>query len=287
VKANIPVRGQEQSERQSGNQSRAAASFAIIGADVRIPTTNLTLAPLSPGWTLVGSVTWSAFISYTDHGRNDCTNTFTGTSDVWTPVPIDFAGVVQGGVIELSVAASVRDTTGVVVQKTWSGHNSIVGANPSRDTIRARLPNLRAQVVAYKESRFRQFDVNGMPLVSSDNGFGIMQLTMNPAPTARQLWDWTQNVDAGVGRLTANDAVVRQHYANLSSTHPTLPVLDTARMALSAYQYYNTGNKGFYWIPNASFDSWDKNPNTSYTTYADDATHVENLVAAGTPPIDW
>ena len=151
--------------------------FAYIGPDCSIPTTNLTLNPLNQNKVLVGSVSWSAYIVYQDHGRNDRSQTFTGSSAVWSPIPIDFQGIVQGGDIFLSVSAQVKDIkTGVVVTQTWSGQSVIRGTNPDKTSAKSRLStgdSLAHQVIAYKESlpKWCQFDGAGLPSFGQPSGF--------------------------------------------------------------------------------------------------------------------
>jgi len=267
--------------------SAVAPPFAFIQPDVTIPTTNLNLSPLQAGWELVGEVAWNATISYTDHSRNDQVP-ISGSSTVWTPLPIDFQGVVQGGTISMSVSAQVRNiTTGAMDHVSWSGTSTIRGLNPAKADIKTRLGDIQSQVISFKESTFAQFGGDNLPVFGSPNGFGVMQLDNSPVPTARQIWDWMQNVDGGKGKFTSGQQVIQQHYANLIAAHAKLPALTPGQLKLAAYQYYNSGNKGFYWLPNASFNGWVKNPVSSYTAYGDDAVRIEGLVNAGTPPLGW
>jgi hypothetical protein len=265
----------------------AAAPFAFIQPNATIPATNLNLSPLQAGWELVGQATWNATISYTDHSRNDQTPIL-GSSSVWTPILIDFQGEVQGGNISLSVAAQVRNIkTGAANNLSWSGTSTIRGLNPAKADLKSRLGDLQSQVIAFKESTFAQFGGDNLPLFNGPNGFGVMQLDNSPSPTARQIWDWTQNVDGGKSKFTAGQQTIRQHYANLIAAHSKLPALTADQIKVASYEYYNAGNQGFYWTPNATFDGWVKNPNSNFTTYGDDAVRVEGLINAGTPPAGW
>jgi hypothetical protein len=260
-------------------------AFASIGPDCTLPVTNLPRAPLNPGWTLNGPVTWNAYITYTDHGRNDRSQTFSGSSSVWSPVPIDFQGVVQGGDIHLSLSSPVKDQDGADQVLTWTGDSTITGINPPASAIKQRLGALPYQVIAFKESGFRQFDDStGLPLFGPPNGFGVMQLDNSPAPTAQQIWNWQQNVDAGRAKFDAGSQVIAQHYANLIQAHPTLPALSQADLRPACYQYYNSGNSSFYWLPNSTNTGWTIN---SAATYGAVALAIEQAVSSNNPPNGW
>ncbi len=47
------------------------------------------------------------------------------------------------------------------------------------------------------ETSLKHFDATGYPKKSFDNGYGMAQLT-NPAPSFTQVWNWKQNIDAGL-----------------------------------------------------------------------------------------
>jgi hypothetical protein len=254
---------------------------------VTVPTTNLNLTPLQAGWELIDAVNWTASISYSDHSRSDKAQ-ISGASPVWTPIPIDFQGVVQGGAISMQVSASVRDIkTGATDKLSWSGNSQILGMNPTKQDIKNRIVDLQSQVIAFKESGFAQFGADNLPLFGPPNGFGVMQLDNSPTPTARQIWDWMQNVDAGKAKFVAGQRTIGQHYANLIAAHPQLAALTSDQIKFASYQYFNSGNNGFYWIPNASFDGWVKNSSNTFTAYGDDAVRIEGLVSSGTPPAGW
>ncbi|MFL5330312.1 MAG: hypothetical protein ACJ8C4_15535 [Gemmataceae bacterium] len=182
--------------------------------------------------------------------------------------------------------ATVRNIgTGVTEFKTLHAHNFIRGRQPSKDAIRTRLGDLVFQVIAYEESRFRQFDDTGMPLFQSQQGFGVMQ--PDPPSSGLQIWNWMANVDEGKKRYRDGQGTVRNHFQNTRNAHPTLPALTTEMLHLADYQFYHSGpshDAGYYWIPNSTFDDWV--PGT-LTAYADHAVSVEQAVSSGAPPVDW
>lgn len=64
--------------------------------------------------------------------------------------------------------------------------------------------------IVMHESRGRQFDDHGLPLVSFDGGVGLCQLTHPPATDA-QTWDWRANLDAGLALFAAKRALAERH----------------------------------------------------------------------------
>jgi hypothetical protein len=272
--------------------------FAVIGADCTIPTTPLTLNPLAPGWEMVSQLTWNATIAYTGHGRTD-TVSFSGMSDVWSPVLINFQGNVQGGTITLQISAPVVDT-GSGVHKTipWTGTSLIIGTYPiSHNTVRARLASDALNAIAYMETlagqRFQQFLPDGTPCFGAPNGFGVMQL--DPPDNARQIWDWEQNVDAGKARFQTALNVANNYFARAIAAHPGLPQPSNDQILCSAMTYYNGGGaNGFHYIPNSAGNDWVRNPNATGNAafaqalnYGDNGIALLHQVQSGSPPTDW
>jgi hypothetical protein len=85
----------------------------------------------------------------------------------------------------------------------------VLGENPIEAMIRAYLRDgytdhdkaRQAEVIGQMESSYRQFRntgaKRGFPLVSADNGVGIMQITPPPAVSRNRYWNWQTNVDGG------------------------------------------------------------------------------------------
>ena len=272
--------------------------FATIGPDCTIPTTPLTLNPLGAGWEMASPLTWNATITYIGHGRNDSVS-FGGSSDVWSPVLIDFQGNVQGGGIALEISASVVQTaTGVHETIPWGASSTIIGTYPiSHDTVRARLASDALSAIAYMETlpgqRFQQFLPDGTPVFGAPNGFGVMQL--DPPDTARQIWDWQQNVDAGKARFQTALNVVNSYFARTITAHPGLRQPTNDEILCSAMTYYNGGGaNGFHYVPNSAGNDWIRNPNptgnTAFTAalnYGDRGIALMHQVQSGSPPSDW
>jgi hypothetical protein len=161
-----------------------------------------------------------------------------------------------------------------------SGESSIRGVNPTKAEVKDRLSGINAQVTAYRESRFRQFDTSGLPLFGPPNGFGIMQLD-TPAATARQVWDWKTNVDAGIALFSAKANDARTYPARVRQKYPDASDFTSAQLRLETYQRYNGGA---YWKWDDINKAWVKSPPNSY---ADESVSIETAVMSGNPPADW
>ena len=82
--------------------------------------------------------------------------------------------------------------------------------NPSNQQINCLLTNAAlsknippevVKSIAMKESSWKQFDEKGQPVISSDNGFGIMQVTDPNVDPERLKNDIVYNIDTGVSIL--------------------------------------------------------------------------------------
>lgn len=227
------------------------------------------------------SVTHRGRIIYDEYRRNDTSpDVVTNTRSLIGH--FDFGGTVQGGRFEAECTVHFRNLQNGQLGESPVGKvlHSIRGDNPSSAAIKARLPDLRMKVIAYLESRFRQFDNTGLPLFGPPNGFGVMQLD-NPVPSARQLWDWKSNIDGGITLFRTKEREVTNHFRNIYAKYPDAPHLTAEQISLSLYQYYNGG---FYWDWDVATRSWKK---VGKTSYGDCALSIERNVTQGKPPKDW
>jgi hypothetical protein len=257
-----------------------------ITAEPRLLPVKRKCGSTAPGWVLAGPLTVSAYIYYNEHGRNDktvtVTRTFQATGSMFV-YEIDFGPeILQGGKIHVSGTCVQRHTSGKTVTTAINSKEGLVtAANPGKANVKARLGSLSLQVIAYKESRFQQFDAQGLPKFGPPHGFGIMQLD-NPPATPRQIWDWQGNIDGGKALYTKKAQEVEQHFKNIYQAHPTAPHLTPDQLKFATYQYYNSGS--FYWSWNQGTTKWEKSGSTAY---GDDAVRIENLVTGGQPPPEW
>jgi hypothetical protein len=254
--------------------------IARVTADPKLPPFPVVWAWTSPGYAFV-SANHKGNAFYNEHGRNDQSEVLQFTTSSLTAT-FDFRGAIQGGVFVARCSVNWRriqdGKTGTTAEAEQQF--SILGDNPTKSAVRAAVGSLPLQVVAYKESRFRQFDNAGLPLFGPPNGFGVMQLD-NPRPSARQLWDWRQNAAGGVSLFQTKERETNQHYKNIYTAHPKAPKLSAEQLQLALYQYYNGG---WYWDLDVASNTWKK---TGSVAYGDDCVRIEKLVKSGNPPGDW
>jgi hypothetical protein len=254
--------------------------IARITAQPALPRMRVVWNWNNPGFEIV-QVHHRAVIQYTEHGRNDSSSQlqFSNRSLI---SELDFGAEIQGGTLSCYCSVSWRRTSDGGTGQTGESVQQfgVLADNPVRSDIRSALGSVELQVIAYKESRFRQFDNASLPLFGPPNGFGVMQID-TPRPTARQVWDWRQNVAAGAALFGQKKVEVTRHFKNIYDSDATIPKLTADQFKLALYQYYNGG---WYWDWDGAAKAWKK---VGTTSYGDDALRIEQLVAAGTPPGDW
>lgn len=245
-----------------------------------LPKMRVVWAWNSPGFEVL-QIHHRASILYNEHGRNDSSQQLQFSNRSLTS-ELDFGAEVFGGTLSCYCSIAWRRISDGATGQTGEGIQQfgILADNPSRADIRMALGTVELQVIGYKESRFYQFDNASLPLFGPPNGFGIMQID-NPRPTARQLWDWRQNISAGTALFAQKKLEVTRHFKNIYDSDATIPKLTSDEAKLALYQYYNGG---WYWDWDVSAKAWKK---VGTTSYGDEALRIEKLVAAGTPPGDW
>jgi hypothetical protein len=156
------------------------------------------------------SFAWTAEITYdsakTPHGRkvDGMTHiaspvTASGTS-IGGAITVNFDRI-RGGTLTITVTATVDGQVLTAKTDGWR----IQGSNPSMDDVANALPDDAFRRITCVESGMKQFfpapGEGGAwyPFFSGDRllGAGICQLT-TPAPTDDQLWNWKENVSAGI-----------------------------------------------------------------------------------------
>lgn len=252
--------------------------IARITPEPRLPPIPIQLQ-MSPGYSLNGELQYSSFIEYREHGRNDVTQTITGRSASLS-FTVNFGDVIQGGRFFIDLTIPWRHTSGQTGTLHATGESSVRGINPSKSDVRSRLGLIEAQVTAYRESRFRQFDVSELPVFGPPNGFGVMQLD-NPPATARQIWDWKANVDAGKALFAVKASDARTYPMRVRQQFPDAPDFTTEQLKLETYQRYNGGA---YWKWDDPHKVWVSSPPNNY---ANESLSIERSVAAGNPPGEW
>ena len=231
---------------------------------------------------------------------------------------VDFRGEFVGG----NATVYTEFCDGQTARKTFR----IWGYNPPRATVRNQLVSLRHRIAAYVESHFQQFRPDNRRfggflrtpetvLRSTDNGFGIMQLTNTPIPTVRQLWNWRANVAAGEAKLTGN-AADAEHYNNQVQqgldwdgrtggvppnegvAFPDAPEFTDAQMDLEVWARFCGYYRYHDWDPGNSNEEmgpirpaqWVRRPESGTNTTCDRAdvrAAIRDNIAAGVYPPEW
>jgi len=172
----------------------------------------------------------------------------------------------------------------------------IHGKNATQATVRGELALLRHHLIAWREGRFQQFQTLAgfvqsweegpfSVLHSSDNGFGIMQLTAGAIPID-QLWNWEENANEGESRAddftdnaeTYNDQVQQgQNWTgatggtppNEGTAFPNAPEFSNDELDRETWARYNSGFRYHDFDP--AQGAWvNRNVNAPGNQYADD-----------------
>ena len=183
------------------------ASLSGLAVDPRSPPTYAFTATLA----FVGSNTPHGSGHNTQHSA---ITPQTGSRNTYV---IPFTQV-RGGM--LTVTVSVRVGSAAPITATSTGL-TIVGSNPSPAQIKAQANAVGANKVRFRkqmrqESSLEQFRSSGWPKYSGDNlgGVGLCQIT-RPAPTADQVWNWKENVQAGWTLYLEKERIARNYPINV------------------------------------------------------------------------
>jgi hypothetical protein len=230
---------------------------------------------------------------------------------------IDWSSKTRGGdKITLDVTAIAG---GVKYKKTVNLAFKILGLNPSPADVRNEL-TIEEQVVAYKESRFRQFiNNNDFPIFGPLHGYGLMQLDY-PRATDEQVWNWKSNRSAGKKLFNEKKNLAKsysariirgktwfyknnkqkqydpigQHFDWYPCAYSNANALNENEILKEAFQRYQggNGNVGVYWRwkPYISWlamspGRWVK---VATSSYGDNAWEIYNAISNhNTFPNDW
>lgn len=195
-----------------------------ITAEPKMPTINVaaSIVGITSGADPTASTefTWTATLGYdsknTPSGVSSGKCTFKGAPAKGKTCNIDAltaGGKVKGGAIvvnfnQIRGGTLTISATAEIGGKLLKGETKgwrIQGTNPEPADVNKVLPDDTFRKLTCLESQKKQFvpapsEGNAMyPQFSGDGclGVGICQLT-NPQPTDDQIWDWTENVKAGV-----------------------------------------------------------------------------------------
>ncbi len=212
-------------------------------------------------------------------------------------IHIDFGDRIQGGVFE-AVAylfAFMPPPLG-----TARFRQKVLGRNPTRAQVRSELARQAARsglasraldlcVIAYVESRFRQFVESGkdrgQPLYGTPSGYGIMQID-DPRPTPEQIWNWKANVAMGIRIYQGYLSGALAHLRSLEARWPAAAKFTQVQIRMEFFQRYNTGPGNPFW---GVWDGaqWQPNPRNRFNWYGFNCERIYELVNAGHSPPGW
>jgi hypothetical protein len=204
---------------------------------------------------------------------------------------VDWNNMIRGGdEITLDVTATTADGQyNITVNHPFK----IVGLNPNKAETRNEL-SLEEQVIAYLESRFRQYwNDHDYPVWGTPSGYGIMQV--DPPSNNEQVWNWKANIEEGCSRFGDKKAWAKKYPArtrNRGGKNKYATDFNNDQWLTEAFQEYN-GFNCWVWAPNPlipSIGSWIKDPTLGVThgkNYGGTAIKLYNDVSSGNPPKDW
>jgi hypothetical protein len=217
-RANLPIKDVAMPVVLSYNP--AGPKFAI-SADAVMPAITVT-ATLSgvrvdpktpPIYGFTASLTFSGNVTPHGNGRSTQHRAITAQTGPRNTFAIPFTEV-RGGALLVNVSVRIGAAAPIIVA---SQNLTIVGTNPTPAAIKSYANSIGATKVRFRkqmrqESSLEQFRSTGWPKYSSDNlgGVGLCQIT-RPAPTADQVWNWKDNVDAGWALYGVKEAAARAY----------------------------------------------------------------------------
>lgn len=179
------------------------------------------------------------------------TGTVKTSSNKWT---LDFAGKVLGGKLTVTVKAGKQTLVRTV---------TIEGQNPTLEQVSTYMGGLEGlesfDKLLAQETQSKHFiELDGHPVVSFDQGYGITQMT-NPAPSYEQVWDWKANILGGATVYREKMADARRHLGKGDRAYTDEQLL---RETFSRY------NGGFYHEWDAGAETWVRRKNLLCDTVA-------------------
>jgi hypothetical protein len=229
----------------------AAANFEI-DAQATFPQIIFEIETTQPGpykWSWI--ITWNAKVSglresakrgpllkiFTEKGS------FESSEKKWAAK----LGKVVGGRLAVVVSAG---------SEKFKRSVSIKGSNPTASGVKALLSTLPDSdgfdKLLEQETHFKHFIVaDGQPVVAFDKGYGLTQMT-NPAPSFEQVWNWKENVKAGVGLYQQKQALAKAHLSQQGRTYTS------EQLRLETWTRWNGGS---YFVWDSAGKTWIRNDN--------------------------
>jgi hypothetical protein len=199
------------------------------------------------------------------------------------------------------ITLDVKATAGGKAYHETVNHGFVIkGDNPGGTAVKALL-TVEERVIAYMESRFRQFrDDKSFPIFGAPHGYGLMQL--DPPDNNEEVWDWKANAKEGQSRFAKKENLATKYPSRVRKRGGVFRYATdyTQQEHLTdAFQLYN-GYHYWVWIPlDRKLPSlggrWIKDPNLGKPKseggygrdYGGPAMRIYNEVVSGHPPADW
>ncbi len=149
-----------------------------------------------------------------------------------------------GGTLTV-VAAAGKESVSITVK--------VKGTNPSATEVNTYLGTKQNaegfDKLLEHESHFRNFNAQGEPVKSFDNGYGMCQLTA-PPPGFEQVWNWKQNVDGGLALFATKrgDAVTYLSQSGRTYTTDQLAHEAVCRWNGGSYHSWDATAKPAAWV---------------------------------------
>lgn len=192
-------------------------------------------------------ITWDAHVSglreNTKRGKKlrafSHTGTFGSNSRLWEA---NLDNMTLGGKLSVEVTVGELNFRRTVF---------ILGKNPAKADVITFVSSLPDTIgfdkIIEQESHFKNFiERDNEPVVAGDAGFGLTQMT-NPKPTYEQVWNWKENVKAGVKLFQEKQEKAKV----LLKAHP----YTADQLARETLALWN-GSK--YHEPNTQIDGWQR-----------------------------
>ena len=186
-----------------------------------------------------GAHTWIWTIQWGSFKKSGTAQTPGNTWDAQTVIAN------YGGTLTVSAAAA-KDSASITVK--------IIGTNPGATDVNPYLATKPGadgfDKLLQHESGFKNFNAQGEPVKSFDNGYGMCQLT-TPPPTFEQAWNWKLNVDGGLALFASKrgDAITYLSQSGRTYTNDQLKHEAVCRW-----------NGGSYHTWDATAKAWVRNP---------------------------
>jgi hypothetical protein len=132
---------------------------------------------------------------------------------------------------------------------------TITGTNPSSAELAQFLATIANSSgfdkILQHETRCCHFDKTGNPVKSFDNGYGMSQLT-TPAPTFPQIWNWQNNVQAGLALFAAKRAAAVAYLKQNNRTYTEDQLKRETVCRWNGGHYHEWDDKAGQWVRPAS-----------------------------------